>query len=119
MSTLDFRLSSARVGGGVYVVALGGEVDLHTAPQLDDELVRLIGLGATRIVVDLSSTNFVDSTVLSVLLRARKRLGGGGGDMAIVSDDRRILRLFEVTGLDRKFRVEQTLVDAMQSAVAA
>ena len=119
ISALEFRISSASVGGGTYVVALGGEVDLHTAPQLDDELGRLVALGARRVIIDLSSTTFVDSTVLGVLLRARKRLGGSGGAMVIVSDDRRVLRLFEVTGLDRKFRVEQTLVDAMQNTVAA
>ena len=118
MSVLDFRISSARVGNGVYVVAVGGEADMHTAPQLDSELFRLIGLGATRVIVDLASTSFVDSTVLGVLLRALKRLAADGGSLVVVSDDRRVLRLFEVTGLDRKFRVEQTLVDAIGTPLA-
>ena len=113
MSALDFRLSSAQLGPGAFVLALGGEVDLHTAPRLDEELFRLIDLGASRIVVDLTGASFVDSTILGVLLRALKRVRSDGGELVVVSDDRRVLRVFEVTGLDRKLRIERSLVEAI------
>ncbi len=93
-------------------MALGGEVDLHTAPRLDEELFRLIDLGATRVIVDLSDTSFIDSTVLGVLLRAHKRIAGNGGRFVLVTDDPRTRRLFQVTGLDGRFKVASTLIDA-------
>ena len=100
------------------MVAVRGEVDLHTAPDLADELSALIGRGAREIVVDLSASTFIDSTTLGVLLHALKRLESRRGRLVIVSNDRRILRTFEITGLDRRFRLEDSLADALELAAA-
>jgi anti-sigma B factor antagonist len=118
MSTVDFRISSAHLADDAYIVSLGGEVDLYTAPQLEHELGELTANGARRIVVDLSGAAFIDSTVLGVLLKALTRLDAGGGELILVSDDRRILKIFEVTGLGRVFRIAPTLTDAISSVVA-
>jgi len=56
------------------VVVAIGEVDVFTAPQLDAELTRLTHEGRTSIVVDLSRVDFLDSTGLSVLVKALKRV---------------------------------------------
>ncbi len=114
MSALEFRLSSAQLGPGAFVVALGGEVDLHTAPRLDEELFRLIDLGAIRIVVDLSGANFVDSTILGVLVRASKRFAF----LVLAVGDFRVLRVLEITGLDRKLRVERSREEALAALSA-
>ena len=111
--TLDARIDSARIGRGVHVVALGGEIDLHTAPRLDEELFGAIGDGAERLLVDLGGATFVDSTVLGVLLRAHRRLDDRGGRLVIVSDDPRILRTLELTGLDRTLSVERSLTETI------
>jgi anti-sigma B factor antagonist len=76
---VDFDLVTQEVGDGTFVVALTGEVDLHTAPELKAALLRLVAEGPTRIVVDLSGATFVDSTTLGVLLGAVKRLRLIGG----------------------------------------
>jgi anti-sigma B factor antagonist len=117
MSTVDFRISSAHLADDAYIVSLGGEVDLYTAPQLDEELAALTAGGAHRVVVDLAGAAFIDSTVLGVLLKALTRLDAGGGELILVSDDRRILKIFEVTGLGRVFRIAPTLTDAIASLV--
>ena len=117
VSTIDFRISSARLVGGAHVVALGGEVDLHTAPQLGEELDAVAADAGRRVIVDLSGATFIDSTVLGVLLRALRRTRRDGGQLVLVSDDRRILRTFEITGLDRKFRIEATLTEAVENLV--
>jgi anti-sigma B factor antagonist len=62
---------------------------------------------------------FVDSTVLSVLLRYQGRFKTLGGDCVIVTDDRRVLRTFEVTGLDRSFVIERRLSDAIAGILPA
>jgi anti-sigma B factor antagonist len=111
--TLDARIDSARIGRGVHVVALGGEIDLHTAPRLDEELFGVIGDGAERVLVDLAGTTFVDSTVLGILLRAHRRLDDAGGRLVIVCDDPRILRVLELTGLDRTLAVEPSLTETV------
>jgi anti-sigma B factor antagonist len=111
--TLDARIDSARIGRGVHGIALGGEIDLHTAPRLDEALFSAIDEGAHRVLVDLAATTFVDSTVLGILLRAHRRLDDAGGRLVVVSNDPRILRTFELTGLDRTLAVEPTLTETV------
>ena len=64
--------------GGVATVVVGGEIDSHSAPRLEETLVSLVEGGATRVVLDLGGVGFIDSSGLRVLIATRKRLGGGG-----------------------------------------
>ena len=117
MATVDFHISSAHLADDAYIISLAGEVDLYMAPQLEKELGALTASGARRVVVDLAGAAFIDSTVLGVLLKTLTRLDAGGGELLLVSDDRRILKIFEVTGLGRVFRIAPTLTDAIESVV--
>ena len=88
-----------------YEVRLLGELDMSTAPQLRDELLRLVSDGATMVTVDLSQLAFVDSTGLSVLITGLKRLRQQGGDLALRSPTPGTLRVLEITGLTEVFPI--------------
>jgi anti-sigma B factor antagonist len=109
VSVLDFSVSTAGLDDNAFVVAAAGEADMYTAPALEQALDGVIGLGGTSAVLDLAEVSFIDSTVLGVLLRYRERLQALGGDLVIVSADRRVLRTFEITGLDRIFTIQSRL----------
>lgn len=113
MDVLDFSVNTAALGGDAFIVTITGEVDLHTAPELEHALDGVVGLGGTAVALDLSEVSFVDSTVLGVLLRIRQRLHDLGGEVVVVTQDRRVLRTFEVTGLDRVIVIERRLADAV------
>jgi anti-sigma B factor antagonist len=113
---LGLQVETISAGPREHVVALRGEIDLSTAPELRAALLALIDDGARRIVVDLTSTTFVDSTTLGVLLGAGKRLRVSGGELAIVCADRNIRRIFEITLLDRVFSIHATLAEASAAA---
>lgn len=113
MHTIEFRISSAALGRGMQIVSLAGEVDAHTAPRLNEELAGAIESGARRLVVDLAGASFIDSTVLGILLQAQRRLERLEGQLVLVSDDPRILRVFELTGLDRRFTIERSLMETI------
>ena len=115
----EFDVRIAEVGNSGFVVSVSGEVDLHTAPEMERELVEVLQLGGNSVVVDLAEVGFIDSTVLGLLLRYKPRFRSRGGDLVLVSDDRRILRTLEITGLDRVFRIEQRLGDAVAGLHAA
>jgi anti-sigma B factor antagonist len=88
-----------------YEVQLLGELDMSTAPQLRDELLRLASDGAKDVTVDLSQLQFMDSTGLSVLITGLKRLREKGGDMALRSPTPSTRRVLEITGLTEVFAI--------------
>lgn len=88
-----------------YEVRLLGELDMSTAPQLREELLRLVSAGATVVTVDLSELAFVDSTGLSVLITGLKRLRQQGGELALRSPTPGTRRVLEITGLTEVFSI--------------
>ena len=88
-----------------YEIRLLGELDMSTAPQLREELLRLLSDGATMVTVDMSELAFVDSTGLSVLITGLKRLRQQGGDMALRSPTAGTRRVLEITGLTEVFAI--------------
>ena len=98
-------LVSVSGGEQAYEVRLLGELDMSTAPQLRDELLRLTSDGARQVTVDLSQLEFMDSTGLSVLITGLKRLRERGGDMALRSPTPNTRRVLEITGLTEVFAI--------------
>jgi anti-sigma B factor antagonist len=113
VSVIGFEIRTAQLTPGTYVVSVTGEIDAFTSPALQQELEWVLGDGASNAVVDLANVGFIDSTALRVLLRALPGFSQRGGKLVLVSEDRRILRTLEITGLDTKFIVEPKLADAI------
>jgi anti-sigma B factor antagonist len=97
-----------------YLIRLEGEFDLHTGTRFERRVLEALGRGASEIVVDLSDVSFIDSTTIGILMRARKRLARLRGRLLVVCADRNILRLFEITALDRMFEIYQTREEALE-----
>lgn len=117
MTSIEFTVSAAELAAGTYVVTLGGEIDSYTAPELGRALEPLASKGAREIVVDLLDVPFIDSTALGILLRTSRRLRTDGGTLVLVTDDPRILRAFEISGLAAHFRFERSLADAVAGSL--
>jgi anti-sigma B factor antagonist len=96
------------------VIAVCGEIDVATAPQLRECLHRVIAHGEATVVLDLLGVTFLDSTALGVLVGALKRCRELGGDLHVVVADPRIVKIFEITGLTNVF----TIADSLQAAGA-
>ena len=111
-------MSSAELTDDAFIVTVSGEADAHVAPTLQRELDGLADDGAHELIVDLLQVQFLDSTVLSVLLRSARRMRADGGDVVLVSDDPRVLRTFEISGLVSSFRFERTLSGAVDRALS-
>jgi len=109
----EFSLSQESLDSERHVVAVRGEIDLFTAPELKSALSEAIESGHTRIVVDLTDTTFLDSTALGVLIGAVKRLRSREGALVIVNVDQNIAKTFEITGLDQIFTILSTRDDAI------
>jgi anti-sigma B factor antagonist len=110
---MNFEIESERVSDGVYVISLGGEIDLYTAPEFKQQLIDAVQAGAQTIVIDLTKTTFIDSTTLGVLVGAVKRLRENGGELSLVCRDQNITKIFEITGLDRVFAIHASRDEAL------
>lgn len=102
-----FAVATERLSETCYVVAVGGEVDMYTAPAVDRELEGAVGAGARTLIVDLGAATFVDSTFLGVLLRWLGRLREHGGELGVVCSDPNLRKIFEITGLDRMLTIRE------------
>jgi anti-sigma B factor antagonist len=113
---LDFRVASSRLGKTA-VVAISGELDVHTAERVAAKVREAIAEDASCVVVDLFETNLVDSVGLGVLASAARLVKSKGGTFVLAADDPRFLRTLKLTGLDRLFDVEPTLTEAVERVV--
>jgi anti-sigma B factor antagonist len=114
-STVTLGIQTEQRGDGVVVVVVHGEVDIRTAPDLRDCLAEVLDGGARRVVLDLSGVDFLDSTALSVMVGAHKRLSKKGDPLTVVAATEPVQRVLSVTGLSRVFEVHGSRDDAMHS----
>jgi anti-sigma B factor antagonist len=105
---MEFKLATVDLGDGIFSVSVAGEVDLATAPELKEALGEVVSSGASGVLVDLSKATFIDSTTLGVLMGAVKRLRPAGGELVIACHDPNIRKIFEITLLDRVFKIYDT-----------
>src|SRR3978361_2500812 len=99
----EFAVTEHPIDSERHVLAVRGEIDLFTAPELKQVLAESIEAGRIRIIVDLTETTFLDSTALGVLIGAVKRLRSRSGALAIVNKDQKLRKTFRNPGLDQTF----------------
>ena len=97
------RLDVRRVDHPLGVVlTLVGELDLATAPVLQERLDAALR-GKAAVVIDLSRLRFIDSSGLGMLVQAERQLRESGGQLVLVRGPRAVRRPFELTCLDSHF----------------
>ncbi len=81
-------------------LAVAGELDPATTPQLDDAVAATLGVdGVRRVVLDLAEVGFIDSSGLSALLNARNRAQEVDVDLVVANPSPHCRRLLEATKL--------------------
>jgi anti-sigma B factor antagonist len=111
---IGVTVRTATLGRRSYVLAVQGELDLASTPELELRMNRLHDLGGRSFIVDLSGVTFIDSTGLGVLLRETKRVGRDGGRLLVVTGDPRVLRTFAISGAASVLDVQATLAEALE-----
>lgn len=104
--------------GGTYVVSVTGELDLYSAPQLHSELTSLQPEQVRSVIVDLTECEFIDSTALGVLVKANKRLSTENVRLSLITADRNIRRIFEITGFDSVLTISPSRAVAMNGGLS-
>ena len=102
----DFEVSIDEHAEGYSVIAVRGEMDLHTAPKFQYAIERAAeneGVGA--VVVDMGDVTFMDSTALSALMRSKDALEQQGISLRLAAPSKAVERIFSVTGFQDYFDI--------------
>jgi anti-anti-sigma factor len=113
-----FEATAAQLDDGVRVVAVRGELDLSTAPDLESPLEEAVASKDASVLIDLSDCEFIDSTGIALIVRAWQRLdraadGEGSGRVVICSDNEQVRRVLEITGLELSIAIHGSRDEAL------
>ena len=98
MSLLEIVVAA---GDGGPVVALSGEADVTTVPELTATLSAQIADGARHLTVDLSGLTFADSASVSVFISASHVLRAAGGTLVLCRPQPPVSRMLSLLGVDQ------------------
>ncbi|WP_216830454.1 anti-sigma F factor antagonist [Alkalihalobacterium elongatum] len=102
--------------GSVLLVRLEGELDHHTAEQLRTQVERQFeDQDLKHIVLNLEQLSFMDSSGLGVILGRYKQVKNNGGEMVVCAISPAVKRLFEMSGLFKIVRLEESEQFALQT----
>jgi anti-sigma B factor antagonist len=107
---MEFKVTKER---GVCLVNACRELDATAAPDFNQKLESLLTDGKQKIVIDLKDTRFIDSSGLATLVRAFKRARAAGGALALAGLQPAVLKIFELTRLDRAFDIYRDRNEAL------
>lgn len=89
-----------------------GRVDLLSAPALSRHLSGAVAEGQHKLIVDLGSVSFIDSSGLAALVSGLKSARVAGGDLRIAGAGDQVRMVLQLTKLDRVFGLYDTVEDA-------
>jgi anti-sigma B factor antagonist len=87
------------------VVCVTGELSLAEAPILESHLADVLAKASSAVVVDLAGVEFIDSTGLSVLVRAQQHAAERGLEFGVKNPRAQAHRLLSLTGLEERLTI--------------
>jgi anti-anti-sigma factor len=107
----DFAVTREPLAAGGAVVYVQGELDMATAPVLEEALVAT-GF-SERVVIDLTGCTFLDSSAVRLLVASVRDSEAAGGTLELVAPEPGILKVLEISGVNTMLPVHATLDDAV------
>lgn len=90
---------------GAALLAVSGELDIASAPELARVLNEIRPEQTKLVVVDLRELEFMDSTGLSIIVRAHQRLSEQDCELTLVKGPPQVQRLLDLTGVAERLRL--------------
>ena len=88
-------------GGGVAVVSLNGRLNMVNAGRLREVISSTVADGQSRVAIDLTGVEFMDSSGLGALISGLKTARQAGGDLRIAEPNEQVKLVLHLTNLDR------------------
>lgn len=117
MSPVPFQVEAEELEDGIRAFVVHGELDMNTAPELEDQLEQALADPEASIVLDLSECEFIDSTGIALIVRAWQRLDGNGseakGRLVLCCVNHQVRRLLKITGVESSISMHERRDDAL------
>jgi anti-sigma B factor antagonist len=108
-----FEVMEQDLDDGILLLDVRGEFDVATSVPVRAALARADAAGRSRVVVDLTDVPMIDSTALSVLVVAHKRMRRTGRELLVVMPADGLITKFEIAGLDRFLTISHSRAEAL------
>jgi len=107
------KISTSVTESGIAQLEIAGEVDAHTARDLDRMLKDLSAQGYNRMVLNATHVEYISSAGLRVILSAHRAARQLGGEVRVFGLTAQVRRVFETTGFDELLTISRTYREAM------
>jgi anti-sigma B factor antagonist len=94
---------------GAVIAAIGGDLDIASAPAVRERLLSLLSPGACRLVIDMSAVRYADASGLAVLASTQRRAVLLGGGLRLAALRPEVAGALAVTGLSRHLAAYPTV----------
>ncbi|MCS7056282.1 MAG: STAS domain-containing protein [Thermoflexales bacterium] len=102
----------------IAVVGLSGRFDAHEVPQVRQALMQATNRTKGHVVIDLGGVNFIDSSGLACLVQGMKYCREHGADQILCNLQQPVRIIFELTRLDRAFKIMVSVEEATTALAA-
>jgi anti-anti-sigma factor len=94
----NLKISFQRERSGVVSLGLAGYIDTYNAGKFAAEIRKIIALGSSKLLIDLSRVNYISSSGIGVLIEFTNLLKKQGGDLALLNPQRSVEEVFTILG---------------------
>jgi anti-anti-sigma factor len=108
VNPVPFEVQWEDLEDGIRAFTVRGELDMNTAPELEEQLGQVAPGESAQVVVDLTECDFIDSTGIALIVRSWQRLDSdGGGQLVLCCINTQVLRLLRITGVESSISVHE------------
>lgn len=112
VSPAPFDVQTEEIDGGIRVFTVHGELDMNTAPELEQALDTALADEEAAVMLDLSDCEFIDSTGIALIVRTWQRLdrdagNGGKGKFILCCVNHQVRRLLKITGVESSISLHE------------
>lgn len=108
----NFKISH-RTTSGYDILELEGELDAHTASQLEESLRQLISANKANIIVNCKELDYIASAGLGVFMAYIEDVRGTGGDIKLTNMNEKVYNVFDLLGFPTLYDILEDERDAI------
>lgn len=106
MSKLKVNVRSYKVNNTeIQIVDLGGFLDAHTVPQLENTLNSLFKIGQYKIILNMLELQYISSAGLGLLVGVIDEIKNNKGNIFVVNLAPNVYRVFDILGFTKIFQI--------------